>query len=78
MTAAPVSPGDGRSCAEKRARAARRSWSPSLALVTLATLSLATLPADRFVQQFGKLLDTEAGSLNPQDDLTLLVMEVAE
>ncbi|HRX87152.1 MAG TPA: SpoIIE family protein phosphatase [Phycisphaerae bacterium] len=40
--------------------------------------SLATLPADRFVQQFGKLLDTEAGSLNPQDDLTLLVMEVAE
>jgi serine phosphatase RsbU (regulator of sigma subunit) len=40
--------------------------------------ALAQLPADRFVQQFGKLLDAEAGSLNPLDDLTLLVMEVAD
>jgi sigma-B regulation protein RsbU (phosphoserine phosphatase) len=42
-----------------------------------AFAALAHLPADRFVQQFSKLLDGEAGSLNPQDDLTLMVMEVA-
>jgi len=42
-----------------------------------AFAALAQLPADRFIQQFSKLLDGEAGSLNPQDDVTLLVMEVA-
>lgn len=42
-----------------------------------AFAALAHLPADRFVQQFAKLLDDEAGSLNPQDDLTLLIMEIA-
>jgi len=40
--------------------------------------SLADQSAERFVTEFAKLIDSEAGSLNPQDDVTLLVLEVAK
>lgn len=37
---------------------------------------MGALSGESFVQRFDKLLNEEAGSLNPQDDLTLVVMEV--
>jgi hypothetical protein len=36
------------------------------------------LPADRLVTEFSRLLDDEAGSVNPQDDVTIVVMEIEE
>jgi serine phosphatase RsbU (regulator of sigma subunit) len=38
---------------------------------------LAHLPAEGIISAFAERLDTEAGSLNPQDDVTLVVVEVA-
>jgi serine phosphatase RsbU (regulator of sigma subunit) len=39
---------------------------------------IAHLPPDQVVSEFGRILDREAGSLNPKDDITLLVMQVNE
>ena len=39
---------------------------------------MAHLPADRLVREFARLLDGEAGSLNPRDDVTMLVVQVNE
>ncbi len=41
-----------------------------------AIRKLSDLRAQRLVNEFAKMLDNEAGSLNPQDDVTLLVMQV--
>ena len=38
--------------------------------------SLATLTADELVTEFARRLDQEEGSLNPRDDVTMVVMEV--
>jgi sigma-B regulation protein RsbU (phosphoserine phosphatase) len=42
-----------------------------------AFFDLVQRPAGEFTLEFAKLLDGEAGSLNPQDDVTLLVLDVA-
>jgi len=39
---------------------------------------LACLPAEELLTAFAERLDTQAGSLNPQDDVTLVVVEIAD
>ncbi len=41
-----------------------------------ALLGAARLPVQEFVDQIARSLDTQEGSLNPQDDMTLVAMEI--
>ncbi|NOX59149.1 MAG: SpoIIE family protein phosphatase [Planctomycetes bacterium] len=37
---------------------------------------IAHLPADKLVDTFAEMLDAESGSLNPRDDVTLVILEI--
>jgi len=39
---------------------------------------VATLPADQLTSQLEQIMDVEEGSLNPRDDVTIIVLEITE